>query len=185
MQSEGKFATLSAVARDSLDSSRILDGAMASSDFHTPAEYSNIEAKSVVSASGDDREESDAKSLQGSFIISGKSSWERGVGTFAHQEDLAPLPVPELEDTLKKFVRSVEPLLSESEFEHSKAVVEEFKQGAGKKLHAMLEERATEHKNWLEEWWEQLVYLRARYPIAVWINWHGVLPGSWGAHGAR
>lgn len=29
------------------------------------------------------------------------------------------------------------------------------------------------------------MYLRARYPIAVWINWHGVLPGSWGAHGVR
>lgn len=32
----------------------------------------------------------------------------------------------------------------------------------------------------LEEWWEQLVYMRPRYPIAINVNWHGVLPGTWG-----
>jgi hypothetical protein len=32
----------------------------------------------------------------------------------------------------------------------------------------------------LEEWWETFAYLQPRYPIAVNINWHGVMPGTWG-----
>lgn len=90
----------------------------------------------------------------GSFRLTGKASWERGVGTFEHQKDLPSLPVPELDDTLDKYLKSVEPLLSPSELEHTKSVVEEFREGAGKKLQALLEERAGEERNWLEEWWE-------------------------------
>lgn len=33
----------------------------------------------------------------------------------------------------------------------------------------------------LEEWWEYFAYLQPRYPTAININWHGVMPGTWGS----
>jgi hypothetical protein len=75
-------------------------------------------------------------------------------------------------------LHSIKPFLSESEFEHSEAVAKDFVAGVGMRLQAQLEERASEEKNWLEEWWEGFAYLRSRAPIAVNINWHGVTPGE-------
>ena len=40
----------------------------------------------------------------------------------------------------------------------------------------MLEERAGNERNWMEEWWEQLAYLRTRTTMAIHINWFGVMP---------
>lgn len=101
--------------------------------------------------------------------------------TFAHQDDLPSLPVPSLDDTLAKFVQSVKPFLTEEELEHTSAVVEDFKAGVGGRLQKMLQERGREERNWLESWWEHFGYLAPRYPIAININWQGVLPNSWGS----
>lgn len=46
--------------------------------------------------------------------------------TFAHQMQLERLPVPTLEETCQKYLRTLEPLLSDAEFAESKAAVEEF-----------------------------------------------------------
>ena len=43
----------------------------------------------------------------------------------------------------------------------------------------MLQDRASGSRNWMEEWWEQLAYLRTRTTMAININWFGVLP-DWG-----
>ena len=51
--------------------------------------------------------------------------------------------------------------------------------GVGPKLQEILEARAATERNWIEEWWEQLAYLRSRTTMAVHINWFGVLP-EWG-----
>jgi hypothetical protein len=91
---------------------------------------------------------------------------------------LPSLPVPPLEDTLSKFVQSVKPFLSDEvqnrvkpclehvvhvivlvscccfdplsqEFEHTTAVVEDFKAGVGAKLQQMLEQRGVDERNWV------------------------------------
>ncbi|KAA0174341.1 hypothetical protein FNF27_04133 [Cafeteria roenbergensis] len=100
---------------------------------------------------------------------------------YAHQRDLATLPVPSLEQTLEKLLRSVKPHVTDEEYQHTEAVCREFEAGAGKGLQELLEERGASMPNWLEEWWEQFAYLRPRYPAAVNINWFGLLPGTWGA----
>ena len=100
--------------------------------------------------------------------------------TFQYQDELPSLPVPSLESTLEKYLKSCEPLATPEEMEHTRALVEDFKRGAGPKLQEILEQRQEEKRNWIEEWWEIFAYLRPRYPSAININWYGVLPGTWG-----
>uniref|UniRef100_K3WLZ3 Choline/carnitine acyltransferase domain-containing protein n=1 Tax=Globisporangium ultimum (strain ATCC 200006 / CBS 805.95 / DAOM BR144) TaxID=431595 RepID=K3WLZ3_GLOUD len=100
--------------------------------------------------------------------------------TFQYQDELPSLPLPSLEETLTKYVKSVEPLLTAQELEHTKAVCHDFLNGVGPQLQSILQERADSERNWLEEWWETFGYLQPRYPSAVNINWFGVLPGNWG-----
>ena len=76
---------------------------------------------------------------------------------------------------------SVRPLLTDDEFAHTSAVVADFQRegGEGEALQTFLEEKADNERNWMEEWWEQLAYLRTRTTMAIYINWFGVMP-EWG-----
>ena len=100
---------------------------------------------------------------------------------FPHQASLPPLPVPTLEDTCARYLDTVKPLLTAAELQHTENVITDFcrEGGVGPKLQAFLEDRAQSERNWIEEWWEQLAYLRTRTTMAVHINWFGVLP-EWG-----
>lgn len=127
--------------------------------------------------------------------------------TYSAQDTLPSLPVPPLEQTMEKLIRTCQPFLTESELEHTKACAKDFQNGVGKELQQQLEERASSMRNWVsvglggfvgrtckktpitcvypsllqvEEWWETFAYLRPRAPIAVNTNWHGCLPGTWG-----
>eukprot|EP00163_Fabomonas_tropica_P007348 TRINITY_DN1707_c0_g1_i2.p1 TRINITY_DN1707_c0_g1~~TRINITY_DN1707_c0_g1_i2.p1 ORF type:complete len:673 (+),score=225.54 TRINITY_DN1707_c0_g1_i2:140-2158(+) len=96
--------------------------------------------------------------------------------TFAFQDILPPLPVPPVEKTLTKYLASVRPILNDKEFAETQAAVQEFLQsGDAHKLNYFLNMRKLEKidSSWLEEWWEEFVYLRPREPIAVLSNWYG------------
>ena len=72
---------------------------------------------------------------------------------YKYQADLPSLPVPDLEATATKLLRSIKALASsDEEYEHAEGAVKEFLSGVGPKLHEMLVERAKESRNWLEEW---------------------------------
>ncbi|CAI5743269.1 unnamed protein product [Peronospora destructor] len=100
--------------------------------------------------------------------------------TMQYQDELPPLPLPPLEQTLEQYAQSCEPLLTTGELEHTKAVCHDFLHGVGPQLQAILQERADSERNWIEEWWETFAYMQPRYPSAININWYGVLPGNWG-----
>eukprot|EP00057_Strongylocentrotus_purpuratus_P031781 XP_785639.4 PREDICTED: peroxisomal carnitine O-octanoyltransferase [Strongylocentrotus purpuratus] len=87
--------------------------------------------------------------------------------TFQYDDDLPSLPVPKLEDTLKKYLDSVKPLTTDEEYKETERIVGEFGQGIGQELHKKLLERARARKNWLEEWWRDRVYLTSRTPLGV------------------
>ena len=42
------------------------------------------------------------------------------------EDSLPKLPVPTLEETGKRYLKSIHPLLSDSEYQHSKKAVEDF-----------------------------------------------------------
>lgn len=101
--------------------------------------------------------------------------------TYANQVHLPPLPVPDLNSTCEKYLRSLEPLLSKTELEQSRAAVREFLKegGDGERLQAKLlqrkEERWKHGKNWLEEWWLRWAYLNWPDPIAINVNYYIVI----------
>ncbi|KAF4125320.1 hypothetical protein GMORB2_4160 [Geosmithia morbida] len=91
------------------------------------------------------------------------------------QDSLPKLPVPTLEETGKRYLKSLRPLLSTSEFETSKKAVEEFIKPGGvgstlqEKLIALREKPDT--KNWLYEWWNDAAYLSYRDPVVPYVSY--------------
>lgn len=96
--------------------------------------------------------------------------------TFQYDSKLPALPVPSLNNTLKKYLESVQPLVSAEEYAHTKTVVQEFENGVGKVLHEALLARAKNMPNWLEKWWLELAYLTQRAPLIPISNMGGIFP---------
>jgi carnitine O-acetyltransferase len=91
------------------------------------------------------------------------------------EESLPKLPVPTLEETTQRYLKSVHPLLSSAEFENTKKAVESFIQpgGVGHQLQERLVKRREDPKiaNWLTEWWNQAAYLAYRDPIVPYVSY--------------
>ncbi|KAG1685154.1 hypothetical protein DVH05_009701 [Phytophthora capsici] len=88
---------------------------------------------------------------------------------------LPHLPVPDLHDTLNKYIRSIEPLVSKVSGERlktTKKLVREFGKpgGEGEILQKELVLRAEQKENWLADWWEQVAYLSDPTPNALFVN---------------
>lgn len=91
------------------------------------------------------------------------------------QDSLPRLPVPTLEETATRYLKSLKPLLSSAELEASTKAVEEFiaPNGPGRKLQEKLLTRREDpkHKNWLHEWWNDAAYLSYRDPIVPYVSY--------------
>ncbi|KAI4878149.1 hypothetical protein NFI96_028410, partial [Prochilodus magdalenae] len=100
------------------------------------------------------------------------------IRSIAHQEGLPKMPVPPLRQTCERYLAMLEPLVSEEELEHTRALVDEFLRsgGVGERLQRGLERRARKTENWLSEWWMQSAYLDSRMPVAVYTSPGVVLP---------
>ncbi|KAB0353786.1 hypothetical protein FD755_023519 [Muntiacus reevesi] len=99
-----------------------------------------------------------------------KSTEER---TFQYQDSLPSLPVPSLEESLKKYLESVKPFANEEEYKNTEAIVRKFQNGIGEKLQQKLLQRAKGKRNWLEEWWLNVAYLDVRIPSQLNVNFGG------------
>ncbi|CAK8691318.1 unnamed protein product [Clavelina lepadiformis] len=86
---------------------------------------------------------------------------------FALQEYLPKYPLPRLEDTCKRTLSMVKPLVHEKEYAAIEESIDELKQNEGPKLQKILEERYKTEENWLSELWDKYVYLAGRSPIPV------------------
>ena len=71
--------------------------------------------------------------------------------TFAAQDTLAKLPIPELESTLKKYRNVLKPLQSGREQANTASVVEDFLKGEGLELQARLQKYATGKTSYIEQ----------------------------------
>lgn len=91
------------------------------------------------------------------------------------EDSLPRLPVPTLEETAKRYLKSVRPLLSRSEFSKSKEAVDDFIRpgGIGEELQRRLVARREDakHKNWVYEWWNDTAYLTYREPVVPYISY--------------
>ncbi|XP_053552092.1 carnitine O-acetyltransferase isoform X2 [Bombina bombina] len=95
----------------------------------------------------------------------------------SHQEGLPHLPVPQLNQTLERYLLALKPLISEEEWSHTNTLIEDFQtSGVGDRLQKGLERRAKKTENWLSDWWLQTAYLEYRMPVVVHSSPGVVLP---------
>ena len=91
------------------------------------------------------------------------------------EDSLPRLPVPTLEETSRRYLKSVHPLLNKSEYESTRKAVEAFVRpgSIGEKLQERLLARREDakHKNWIYEWWNNAAYLSYRDPVVPYVSY--------------
>ncbi len=76
--------------------------------------------------------------------------------TFAAQEKLPKLPIPDLEGSLKKYTEALKPLQSNREQEETAAAVADFAKHDGPELQARLKKYATGKTSYIEQFCKSL-----------------------------
>ena len=79
-----------------------------------------------------------------------KPKLKQGV-TYAHQDKLPKLPIPELESTCKKYIDVLKPLQTHHEHRETVAAVEEFLKHDGPVLQERLKKYATGKSSYIEQ----------------------------------
>ncbi|KAF2358191.1 Acyltransferase ChoActase/COT/CPT [Trinorchestia longiramus] len=92
---------------------------------------------------------------------------------YSFQGALPSLPVPSVEDTMTRYLRSVRPLLNDEEYTRMQKHANEFQNGIGRKLQKYLILKSWWATNYVSDWWEEYVYLRGRAPIMINSNFYG------------
>ncbi|XP_017892368.1 carnitine O-palmitoyltransferase 1, liver isoform isoform X2 [Ceratina calcarata] len=93
---------------------------------------------------------------------------------YSFQGSLPRLPLPSVEDTMKRYLRSVRPLLDDENYARMERLANEFQNGIGIKLQRYLILKSWWATNYVSDWWEEYVYLRGRSPIMVNSNFYGI-----------
>ncbi|KAF0697627.1 Aste57867_11717 [Aphanomyces stellatus] len=90
------------------------------------------------------------------------------------------LPVPQLNDTLEKYLKSVQPLVTPDEFKEHRKLVEDFGLGANRSVGRQLQDDLIKQEfidamgraypfSYIEKWWDAM-YLGGRYPNPINVN---------------
>ncbi|APA05998.1 hypothetical protein sscle_01g007680 [Sclerotinia sclerotiorum 1980 UF-70] len=123
----------------------------------------------------DDRSMEEAKKVndgyskdQRSPVSSNPPKHEQGI-TFAAQDKLPKLPIPELDSTLTKYLAALKPLQSPREHAETKQAVEEFSKNDGPELHERLKKYASGKTSYIEQFWYDS-YLNYDNPVVLNLN---------------
>lgn len=79
-----------------------------------------------------------------------KPNLKQGI-TFAHQDKLPKLPIPELDSSMQKYLAALKPLQSAREHAETAQAVEEFLKGEGPELQDRLKKYATGKTSYIEQ----------------------------------
>lgn len=101
--------------------------------------------------------------------------------TYSYQKSLPFLPVPQLNETVDKFITSISPLYDpdSEDFKKIEMQAQDFKKGLGPKLQRILVLKSWWAQNWVTDWWEKYVYLMGRTPIAINSNYYVLDQSYW------
>eukprot|EP00164_Ancoracysta_twista_P003453 GFYU01004608.1.p1 GENE.GFYU01004608.1~~GFYU01004608.1.p1 ORF type:complete len:585 (+),score=155.56 GFYU01004608.1:123-1877(+) len=79
------------------------------------------------------------------------------------------VPVPDLEGSCQRYLKSLEPLLNPAQLSDTRNRVKEFVKsgGIGWELQEKLQQRALQRESWLSEWWDNYAYFDNPEPIAI------------------
>ncbi|KAI0230959.1 hypothetical protein L0F63_007390 [Massospora cicadina] len=95
--------------------------------------------------------------------------------TFQFQDELPRLPIPPLEETAAKYLKSLLPFIQGKVLSATEGKVIDFLKPGG--LGELLQRRLKEHdknqeNSWLEGWWLEYAYHRYREPTLINVNWY-------------
>ncbi|KAG1456601.1 hypothetical protein G6F56_006791 [Rhizopus delemar] len=92
-----------------------------------------------------------------------------------YQTNLPKLPVPDLNETLPKYLKTVRPLLTDEEFKRTEQAVKQFiaPGSLGLELQKRLVARASDPNvaNWMDDWWLDQAYMGYRDPVVVYVSY--------------
>ncbi|KAG9485267.1 hypothetical protein GDO78_008381, partial [Eleutherodactylus coqui] len=85
------------------------------------------------------------------------------------QQELPKLPVPPLQQTMDMYLQCMKHLVSEEQYNKSKALVDRFMapSGVGEMLQQKLLELREKTENWIHQYWLDDMYLNNRLPLPV------------------
>ena len=139
-----------------------MSSANSSSDGVLPSGAVNRSSEAATSA-----RDSFPKSSQ-EPIKSKKPNIRPGI-TYAAQDDLLKLPIPDLSSTLKKYLQALAPLQSDREHDETRAAARDFETGEGKQLQEKLRKYATGKSSYIEQFWYDS-YLNYDNPVVLNLN---------------
>ncbi|XP_051930293.1 carnitine O-palmitoyltransferase 2, mitochondrial [Hippocampus zosterae] len=93
------------------------------------------------------------------------------VPTMHYQKSLPRLPVPKLEDTIRRYLAAQRPLLDDRQYSDTEKVAQDFLAGEGKRLQEELlaQDRKNKHTSYISGPWFDM-YLSARDPVVLNFN---------------
>ncbi|KAF6077170.1 carnitine palmitoyltransferase 1C [Phyllostomus discolor] len=91
---------------------------------------------------------------------------------FSYQRSLPRQPVPSVQDTVRKYLESVRPVLSDEDFDWTAGLAQEFLRLQASLLQWYLRLKSWWASNYVSDWWEEFVYLRSRNSLMVNSNYY-------------
>ncbi|XP_044285560.1 carnitine O-palmitoyltransferase 1, muscle isoform isoform X2 [Varanus komodoensis] len=91
---------------------------------------------------------------------------------YSFQTSLPKLPVPHVDDTIRRYLASVRPLMDDASYARMEALALDFQQQLAPRLQKYLVLKSWWATNYVSDWWEEYVYLRSRAPIMVNSNYY-------------
>ncbi|XP_026098874.1 carnitine O-palmitoyltransferase 2, mitochondrial [Carassius auratus] len=93
------------------------------------------------------------------------------VPSMHYQKSLPRLPVPKLEDTIRRYLAAQRPLLNDEQYSNTEKVAQDFQSGVGKQLHEELValDKKNKHTSYISAPWFDM-YLSARESIVLNFN---------------
>jgi len=89
--------------------------------------------------------------------------------TMAGQDKLPKLPIPPLEETIKRYIRATKGLQTAAAQAKTEEVAEEFMKKDGPELHEKLKSYAANRMSYIEEFWDES-YLNYEDPVVLSLN---------------
>lgn len=100
--------------------------------------------------------------------------------TFAQQSKLPSLVIPELDQTLDKYLQTIKPYCRDSsDFVRQELLCKDFLENMGPLLQQRLVEYSQSRRNWMAELWDNQAYLEYNDPIVPYVSYffgHKPLP---------
>ncbi|XP_068599274.1 carnitine O-palmitoyltransferase 2, mitochondrial [Brachionichthys hirsutus] len=102
---------------------------------------------------------------------SGEYLQQSVVPSMHYQKSLPRLPIPKLEDTIRRYLAAQMPLLDEEQFRSTEKLALDFQHGAGKQLNEELvaQDQTNKHTSYISGPWFDM-YLSARDPVVLNFN---------------